>query len=72
VRSGSAIVSCPDCGAPHLASAMRRPRGREWQIACRYCGLVPWRAYAPAPAEAAALTRPQLAAYARAVCGRTV
>jgi hypothetical protein len=42
-RRGSLVVYCPDCGAVHLASAIRRVLG-GWQVACRFCGVVPWRA----------------------------
>lgn len=43
MKRGSKVVYCPDCGACHLASAMRRVLG-GWSILCRVCGELPWRA----------------------------
>jgi transcription elongation factor Elf1 len=40
---GSKVVTCPQCGAVHLASVMRRVLG-GWALVCRFCGVVPWRA----------------------------
>jgi hypothetical protein len=43
MRPGSLIITCPDCGTPHLALAKRRVLG-GWSLACRVCGVVLWRA----------------------------
>lgn len=68
-QRGSIVISCPDCGAPHLPD-VAYPAGGVWRMACRYCGDVQWRAQIELT-EAAKLAPAALNAFAAMVRGRS-